>query len=99
MKKRSPPVLCTFFLFLLLLSNMAASQIIPVEVGVVLDMDDFGEMALTCLSMALSEFYSSHSHYKTRLLLTTRDSRGDVVGAAAAGWFRLPSIIYLVDNV
>ncbi|KAK6140933.1 hypothetical protein DH2020_025326 [Rehmannia glutinosa] len=63
---------------------MAAVQIIPIKVGVVLDMDGYGEMALTCISMALRDFYATHDHYKTRLVLTNRDSKGDVVGAAAA---------------
>ncbi|KAK6161845.1 hypothetical protein DH2020_001686 [Rehmannia glutinosa] len=63
---------------------MAAVQIIPIKVGVVLDMDGYGEMALTCISMALGDFYATHDHYKTRLVLTNRDSKGDVVGAAAA---------------
>ncbi|GFP81640.1 glutamate receptor 2.2 [Phtheirospermum japonicum] len=64
---------------------MAAAQIIPVKVGVVIDMNDYGEMILTCISMALSEFYATHDHYRTRLVLTNRDSKGDVVGASAAG--------------
>ena len=59
---------------------------IPVNVGVVLDMDQWmGKMGLSCISMALSDFYASHDYYKTRLVLNTRDSKDDVVGAAAAG--------------
>ncbi|GFS44652.1 glutamate receptor 2.6 [Actinidia rufa] len=58
---------------------------IPVNVGVVLDMDQWmGKMGLSCISMALSDFYASHDYYKTRLVLNTRDSKNDVVGAAAA---------------
>ncbi|XP_034890040.2 glutamate receptor 2.8 [Populus alba] len=34
--------------------------------------------------MALSDFYATHSDYKTRLVLTTRNSGNDVVGAAVA---------------
>ncbi|GMY29121.1 glutamate receptor 2.8-like [Fagus crenata] len=34
--------------------------------------------------MALSDFYASNSNYKTRLILNSRDSKDDVVGAAAA---------------
>ncbi|RVW72733.1 Glutamate receptor 2.2 [Vitis vinifera] len=67
--------------------EMAMSQntTIPVKVGVVLDMDTWlGKMGLSCISMALSEFYASHGHYKTRLVLEIRDSNRDVVGAAAA---------------
>ncbi|KAJ8561139.1 hypothetical protein K7X08_027329 [Anisodus acutangulus] len=63
------------------------SSTIPVNVGVVLDMDEFlGKMGLSCISMALSDFYSSDhgSKYKTRVVLHTRDSKRDVVGAAAA---------------
>uniref|UniRef100_F6H9F3 Receptor ligand binding region domain-containing protein n=1 Tax=Vitis vinifera TaxID=29760 RepID=F6H9F3_VITVI len=41
-------------------------------------------MGLSCISMALSDFYASHGHYKTRLALEIRDSKRDVVGAAAA---------------
>nr|TKS11192.1 glutamate receptor 2.1-like [Populus alba] len=59
---------------------------IPVNVGVVLDLDDvlYGNIGLSCINMALSDFYASHSDYKTRLVLTTIDSKRDVVGAAAA---------------
>ena len=64
---------------------MAAAQTIPIRVGVILDMDGYGEMAFNCLSMALSDFYSTHTHYKTRLLLITRPPKADVIGAAAAG--------------
>ncbi|CAK7354082.1 unnamed protein product [Dovyalis caffra] len=34
--------------------------------------------------MSLSDFYATHGDYKTRQVLTTRDSKKDVVGAAAA---------------
>ncbi|XP_012853796.1 PREDICTED: glutamate receptor 2.2-like [Erythranthe guttata] len=63
---------------------MATAQIIPVRVGVVLDMDNYGKITLDYISMALSDFYATHDHYKTRLLLFDRDSKGDVVAAAAA---------------
>ncbi|XP_038711272.1 glutamate receptor 2.8-like isoform X2 [Tripterygium wilfordii] len=46
---------------------------------------EFGMMSLSCINMALSEFYSSHGNYKTRLVLTSRDSNRDVVAAASAG--------------
>ncbi|CAL5435244.1 unnamed protein product [Camellia sinensis] len=57
---------------------------VQVEVGVVLDMNTWvGKMGLKGISMALSDFYSSHVHYKTRLELHVRDSKDNVVGAAA----------------
>ncbi|GMP25233.1 hypothetical protein CsSME_00002195 [Camellia sinensis var. sinensis] len=58
---------------------------VQVKVGVVLDMNTWvGKMGLKGISMALSDFYSSHVHYKTRLELHVRDSKDNVVGAAAA---------------
>ena len=66
--------------------GMAQNTTIPVKVGVVLDLDTWvGKMGLSCISMALSDFYASHGHYKTRLVLEIRDSKRDVMGAAAAG--------------
>ncbi|GMQ02695.1 hypothetical protein CsSME_00048805 [Camellia sinensis var. sinensis] len=58
---------------------------VQVKVGVVLDMNTWvGKMGLKCISMALSYIYSSHPHFKTRLDLHVRDSKNNVVGAAAA---------------
>ncbi|KAJ6856088.1 hypothetical protein NC651_037836 [Populus alba x Populus x berolinensis] len=66
--------------------GMAENTSIPVNVGVVLDLDSDldGRIALSCIEMALSDFYATHGDYKTRLVLNTRDSMEDVVGAAAA---------------
>ncbi|CAK9174737.1 unnamed protein product [Ilex paraguariensis] len=64
---------------------MAQNSTVPVNVGVVLDINTtVGTIWLSCISMALSDFYASHGSYKTRLVLNTRDSKRDVVGAAAA---------------
>ncbi|GFZ08200.1 glutamate receptor 2.6 [Actinidia rufa] len=77
---------------------------IPVNVGVVLDMGHWtGKMQLSCIRMALSDFYEySHGHYKTRLVLKTRDSKDDVVGAAAAALlfrpFKIPILFRAVQN-
>ncbi|KAB5513791.1 hypothetical protein DKX38_027697 [Salix brachista] len=78
------PLLSVHILFI----ELAMAQItafIPVNVGVVLDLDYLeANIALSCINMALSDFYANHGHYKTRMVLTTRDSKKDVVGAAAA---------------
>ena len=84
------PLMIIFFL-----TNTATSKntTIPVNVGLVLDMNgEDGKIALSCINMSLSDFYNSNSHYKTRLLLNTRDSKGDVVAAAAAGTHSLFAI-------
>ena len=65
---------------------MAQNTTIPVKVGVVLDLGtEVAQIWLSCINVALSDFYASHSYYKTRLVLSTRDSKEDVVAAAAAG--------------
>lgn len=44
-----------------------------------------GNMWLSCINMSLVDFYANHGHYKTRMVLHTRNSNGDVISAAAAG--------------
>ncbi|TXG62330.1 hypothetical protein EZV62_013693 [Acer yangbiense] len=58
----------------------------PVNVGVVLDVNnnEFGKNWLSCINMALSDFYTNSHDYKTRLVLNIRDPKRDVVAAAAA---------------
>ncbi|KAB5513785.1 hypothetical protein DKX38_027691 [Salix brachista] len=82
------PVL-SFLLFLclkILFIEMGVAQnttFIPVNVGVALDLgsDLDGKIALSCINMAVSDFYANHGDYKTRMVLTTRDSKKDVVGS------------------
>ncbi|KAG5244487.1 glutamate receptor [Salix suchowensis] len=91
-KKYSLNPVLSFFFFLslkILFLEMGVAQnttpTIPVNVGVVLDLDDLNDkIALSCINMALSDFYASHGSYKTRLALKTRNSMKDVVGAADA---------------
>ncbi|CAN6172841.1 unnamed protein product [Urochloa humidicola] len=66
-----------------LLTAAAAS----VRVGVVLDLtSDVGRKSLTCISMALDDFYgaAAYANSSSRVVLRVRDSRGDVVTAAHA---------------
>ncbi|KAJ4849506.1 hypothetical protein Tsubulata_031914, partial [Turnera subulata] len=59
-----------------------------VHVGVILDMTSWaGKIGHTSISMAISDFYSKHSHYKSRLVLHTKDSRGDPFCALSTGEF------------
>ncbi|KAB1205094.1 Glutamate receptor 2.7 [Morella rubra] len=76
-----------FFVFLSgrISSAEAENTVVPVNVGVVLDFDTWnGKMGLSCINMALSDFYSSRSYYKTKLVIDARDSKSDVVSAASA---------------
>ncbi|GAA0185598.1 transmembrane signal receptor [Lithospermum erythrorhizon] len=67
-------------------NNITSDMIIPLNIGVIVDEDDkdFGTMSTSCITMALSDFYASHSNYKTRLKIKLINSNGSVVGAAAA---------------
>ncbi|XP_024176323.1 glutamate receptor 2.8 [Rosa chinensis] len=85
--------LYTYSLFILIfvLSSwfspaMAQNQTIPVNVGVILhDLNSqVGKILLSCINMALSDFYASHTYYNTRLVLNTRESKRNVVSAASA---------------
>ncbi|XP_073131183.1 glutamate receptor 2.2-like [Henckelia pumila] len=76
-----------FYFFVCIITRMVLAEATPiaVRVGVILDRGDYvGEMGLNCISMALSDFYDKNRHYKTRLVLNVRDSKANVVGAAAA---------------
>ncbi|VVA11672.1 PREDICTED: glutamate receptor [Prunus dulcis] len=92
MVKKNPPnlelLLSIFFFFLCSWISLAMAQnkTIPVNVGVVLDdlNSRSGKIWLSCIKMALSDFYASHANYKTRLVLNTGDSKQNVVGAAKA---------------
>ncbi|KAJ4959376.1 hypothetical protein NE237_026487 [Protea cynaroides] len=73
--------------------NGSAESVALFHVGLVLDLkSEVGEMAESCISMALSDFYNVHTNYSTRLELHTVDSGGDSVGAASAA-------LYLIKDV
>lgn len=66
------------------------------RVGVILDLDSLvGRIGLSCLSLALSDFYSAHPKYSTRLILHVRDSKGQVIEAASSGthFFSMPFLL------
>ncbi|KAJ6856078.1 hypothetical protein NC651_037831 [Populus alba x Populus x berolinensis] len=66
---------------------------IPVNVGVTLDLDSLeANISLSCINMALSDFYATRGDYRTRLVLAIRDSKKDAVGAAAAGYLHMEII-------
>lgn len=78
---------------LLLIPSLSTEQnstdgIMNFQVGVVLDLTSpVGRIGQSCLIMALSDFYSVHSNYTTRLNLGWRDSNESVIDAAAGGMF------------
>ncbi|GMH09238.1 hypothetical protein Nepgr_011079 [Nepenthes gracilis] len=104
MATRCRRLLCLFFIYVLISSSSATklaagsnakgnSSAVHVDVGVIFGREDWvGRMGLTCIQMALSDFYASHPRYNTRIRLHIGDSNQDVVGAAAAA-------LYLMEKV
>ncbi|XP_021768155.1 glutamate receptor 2.1-like [Chenopodium quinoa] len=79
----------------LLQKRSLLSKIIPVNVGLILDEQDYwvGQMGYRCIKMALSSFYDTHQNYNTRLVLHTKDYKHyDVISAASAA-------IHLINDV
>ncbi|XP_062098382.1 glutamate receptor 2.7-like [Humulus lupulus] len=86
-------LLCNCPSMLLAQNSSNGGKIIGVKVGVILNLEtDFGKMGLSCINMALSDFYTSNPAFTTRLRLHTRNSKSDVVEAAA-------SALDLIKNV
>ncbi|KAK2965808.1 hypothetical protein RJ640_025317 [Escallonia rubra] len=53
-----------------------------IPVGVILDMGSFvGKTARSCITMAISNFYALNNHYKTRIVLHVKDSKGEPLRA------------------
>ena len=100
-KNRAKPMYVFIFFNWLLLSffmGMARENatILPVKVGIILDLYGItGKMGLSCIKMSLSDFYESHSDYKTRIVLNIRNSHRDVVTAAAQGSLSISLIVYI----
>ena len=107
LEMKDPPIKLSFLLLLFFVicllgintcfpSGVQAGAI--VDVGVDLDLDTWvGKMSQSCMSMALSDFYAAGNH-STKLILHPRDSKKDIVGAAARGTLSLLLNIIFLDN-
>ncbi|EOA26530.1 hypothetical protein CARUB_v10022586mg [Capsella rubella] len=71
--------------FVLMEVGLGQNQATEIKLGVVLDLQTpFSKICLTSMNMSLSDFYSKHADYTTRLKIHVRDSMEDVVQASAA---------------
>lgn len=76
--------------------NSAAGSVnnIEIPVGVIVDEGSWvGKTVEISISIAISDFYELHSHYKTRVVLHTRNSEGDPLRTLSAGTFFDPQIL------
>lgn len=61
---------------------------IEIPVGVIVDEGSWvGKTVEISMSMAICDFYALNSHYKTRVVLHTRNSEGEPLRALSAGMF------------
>lgn len=57
-----------------------------IKIGLILDSKSWlGKVVNSCMSMAISDFYTLNGQYKTRIALETRDLRGEPLNFLAAG--------------
>lgn len=76
---------CVLLVFFGLICQYCHSQK-EFQVGVILDMGSWnGKMVHSCITIAASDFYNLHAHYKTRIVPQTIDSKGDPLLALEAG--------------
>ncbi|KAK1428539.1 hypothetical protein QVD17_17375 [Tagetes erecta] len=58
-----------------------------IQVGIVLDMESWlGKSIYNFMTYAISDFYASNNNYRTRIVLRTRDSKGDPLQALLAAF-------------
>lgn len=56
-----------------------------INIGVILDAGSWqGKIIQNCISMAISDFYTLHAHYRTRIRLHKRDSKGQPLRVLSA---------------
>ncbi|KAI3749688.1 hypothetical protein L2E82_20304 [Cichorium intybus] len=56
-----------------------------IPVGVILDMESWvGKTVHSCITMAISDFYTGNPHFKTRIVVHNRDTHGDPLHALSA---------------
>ncbi|KAK2979006.1 hypothetical protein RJ640_023588 [Escallonia rubra] len=65
--------------------NSSATVASEINVGVILDMGSWvGKTIHSCITMAVTDFYAENAHHKTRMILHTRDSKGEPLRALSA---------------
>ncbi|KAA8550528.1 hypothetical protein F0562_002212 [Nyssa sinensis] len=105
MRRKNSTILTIYLILFGLLTQLFAHEFNPsasdslstvaneIPVGVILDMGSWvGKTVHSCITMAVSEFYALNSHYKTRIVLHTRDSQGEPLPALSA-------VLDLLENI
>ncbi|KAK1434738.1 hypothetical protein QVD17_00488 [Tagetes erecta] len=73
---------CILLMFICTLNRALCGNFVDVDVGIVLDMESWiGKSIHASVMMAISDFYARNHSYKTRIVVHTRDSKGDKLKA------------------
>ncbi|KAL4572293.1 hypothetical protein LXL04_019065 [Taraxacum kok-saghyz] len=65
--------------------NINVNNNIALDIGFIVDMESWvGKSIHQCITMAISNFYALNPSYKTRIVVHTRDSKGDLVKVLSA---------------
>ncbi|CAN6562370.1 unnamed protein product [Malus baccata var. baccata] len=91
--QRKKQAILSIFLTFFSLVSFLYGEIEETHVGLILDMGSMeGKIVRSCISAALSDFYHLHIDYSTRVVLHSRDSKGDPLHA-------LSSALHLLENI
>ncbi|KAL9999334.1 hypothetical protein Hdeb2414_s0488g00904181 [Helianthus debilis subsp. tardiflorus] len=78
--------LCTHSLLPQKSSSTFLLDKVIIRAGIILDMEAWtGKSIHSFMNFAISDFYTRNSNYRTRIILHTRDSKGDPLLALSAG--------------
>ena len=84
-QRKKQAILSIFLTFFSLVSSLHG-EIEETHVGLILDMGSTeGKIVQSCISEALSDFYHKHNDYCTRVVLDSRDSKGEHLHALSSG--------------
>ncbi|CAI9298543.1 unnamed protein product [Lactuca saligna] len=65
--------------------NIKVNGDMSIDMGIILDMESWiGKSIHRCITMAIDDFYALNHSYKTRIVVHTRNSKGDLVNAMSA---------------
>ncbi|KAJ0052120.1 hypothetical protein Pint_03121 [Pistacia integerrima] len=106
--KKTTRIFCKLYLFIffsfnasiILFAQLNKSHM-EIDVGLIVDMGSWeGRMMQSSISMAISDFYSVNGYYKTRIVLRTRDSKGQHLLAISSAFdllenFNLKAVIFI----
>ncbi|KAM1157326.1 hypothetical protein ACFX15_027433 [Malus domestica] len=96
--QRKKQAILSIFLTSFSLVSVLYGEIEETHVGLILDMGSVeGKIVRSCISAAFSDFYHLHNDYSTRVVLHSRDSKGDPLHALSS--VVTNTALHLLENI